>query len=376
MLRACRMIWFPLLGIGWFMWSHPMLSSLDEENVEVYQVPGRYAAWPANFGIWSWGDEILVGFQSGYYKRLEPNFHPIDRERPAEDLLARSLDAGRTWTTEQHPDLLPPEGTLESGIPIVGGGKPDMDCPGGIDFSNPDFALTARMNDPDSGTSRFYYSMNRGRNWEGPYKIPNFGQRGTAARTDYLIEGKHDLTLFLTAAKPNGKEGHVMVVQTHDGAKTWQFVSFIGPEPQGDDFAICPSSVRLSPTSVITAIRHRHWIEVWRSDDNLRTWHFVNKPIAETGKGNPPSMIRLQDGRIAITYGVRLPPYQIRARLSRDEAQTWGPELILRTGAAGWDIGYTRTVQRPDGKIVTVYYWDESPQKDGYIAALIWDPGK
>jgi hypothetical protein len=25
---------------------------------------------------------------------------------------------------------------------------------------------------------------------------------------------------------------------------------------------------------------------------------------------------------------------------------------------------------------VTVYYWDESADKDGYIAAVIWDPGK
>ncbi len=375
MLPMRRTLWVAMLGISYLLWARPLPDTVQEHTVVVYQVPGRYAAWPANFGIWSWGDEILVGFQSGYFKRQTPEMHPIDHDRPAEDLLARSLDGGETWTTERHLDLLPPDGTRESGILIEGGGKPDRDCPGGIDFSNPNFALTARMNDPDSGTSRFYYSLNRGRNWEGPFKIPNFGQKGTAARTDYLIEGKHDLTLFLTAAKSNGKEGHVMVVQTHDGARTWHFISFIGPEPTGDDFAICPSSVRLSPTSVVTAIRHRHWIEVWRSDDNLKTWTFLNKPIPDTGKGNPPSMVRLKDGRIVITYGVRVPPYEVRARLSQDGAQTWGPEIILRTGAANWDIGYPRTVQRPDGKIVTVHYWDESPEKDGYIAATIWDPG-
>ncbi len=374
MLPARKWNWIAFWGVGFFLWGHPAPPTVSEHNVVIYQVAGRYAAWPANHGIWSWGNEILVGFQSGYLQQHTPELHPIDHDHPAEDLLARSLDGGETWTIEKHPDLRPPEGTRESGIAIESGGTSDMDCPGGFDFSNPDFILTARFSDANTGPSRFYYSMNRGKTWDGPYKIPDFGQRGTMARTDYMVNGKHDLTLFLAASKSTGKEGRVMVEQTNDGAKTWHFVSFIGPEPPVGDYAIMPSTVRLSPTSVLTAIRHSHWIETWRSDDNLETWHYVNTPVPETGKGNPPSMIRLHDGRIAMTYGVRVPPYEIRARLSSDDGQTWGPEIVLRTGAAGWDIGYTRTVQRADGKIVTVYYWDESPEKDGYIAAVIWDP--
>lgn len=372
MLRSCGRKWWVGMGAVILLWSYQASPSTMEHDVVVYQAPGRYAAWPANHGIWAWGNEILVGFQSGYFKRQGPGAHPIDHDHPAEDLLARSMDGGETWTIEKHQDLLPPDGTREAGILIERGGKPDSDCPGGIDFSNPDFCLTARMADADGGASRFYCSMNRGRTWQGPYKIPNLGQ--TAARTDYLINSKNDLTLLLAVSKSTGKEGRVMVVRTDDGAKTWRFVSFIGPEPPAGDFAIMPSTVRLSPTSALTAIRHSHWIETWRSDDDLQTWRYVSAPAPETGKGNPPSMIRLRDGRIVITYGVRIPPYEIRARLSADEGQTWGPEIVLRTGAAGWDIGYTRTVQRPDGKIVTVYYWDESPTKDGYIVATIWDP--
>ncbi|HUZ46496.1 MAG TPA: sialidase family protein [Terriglobia bacterium] len=375
-MKALRIISIALLGAGFLLGNLQARQPASEHTVDIYWKPGRYAAWPANHGIWSWGNEILVGFESGYFQRRGPDAHPISHDRPAEDLLARSLDGGETWTVERHPDLRPPTGTKEAGIPIEAGGKPDSNCPGGIDFSNPNFALTAVMSDKDGGTSRFYYSLDRGKAWKGPYRLPDFGQPGTAARTDYLINGKHSLTLFLSVSKSNGKEGRVMVVQTDDGAKTWHFVSFIGPEPRVGDYAIMPSTVRLSPTSVLAAIRHSHWIEIWRSDDNLKTWHYVNTPVPETGKGNPPSMIRLKDGRIALTYGVRVPPYQIRARLSKDDGQTWGPVRVLRTGAAGWDIGYPRTVERPDGKIVTVYYWDASPQKDGLIAATIWDPGR
>ena len=63
----------------------------------------------------------------------------------------------------------------------------------------------------------------------------------------HLINGPHDLTMFLTAAKRNRLEGRVICVRTHDGAKTWDFESYVCPEPKWKrDYAIMPSSVRLA----------------------------------------------------------------------------------------------------------------------------------
>ncbi len=42
------------------------LDALTE--VVVYKEAGRFAGWPANHGIWSWGNEIVVGFKLGHYK--------------------------------------------------------------------------------------------------------------------------------------------------------------------------------------------------------------------------------------------------------------------------------------------------------------------
>src|ERR1043166_3124889 len=39
----------------------------DIRHVVVYHEPGKFAGWPANAGIWSWGDEILVGFHAGFF---------------------------------------------------------------------------------------------------------------------------------------------------------------------------------------------------------------------------------------------------------------------------------------------------------------------
>jgi hypothetical protein len=344
------------------------------KNVVVYRESGRFGGWPANHGIWTWGSEILVGFESGYFKEKTQG-HAIDYNRPAEHVLARSLDAGETWTIEKPEGLRPPSSIKVAGVPTAEGGKEPIDCPGGIDFTSPGFVLTARMADINIGPSRFYVSNDRGKNWIGPYGIPGFGQKGIAARTDYLVNGKHELTMFLTAAKSNGKEGRVICVRTRDGGKNWDFVSFIGPEPEGDDYAIMPSSVRLSSNRIVTAIRHRNFIDLYRSEDDGKTWRFVTKPAPDTGGGNPPSMVRLQDGRLAITYGYRSAPFGIRARLSGDEGDSWSDAIDLRSDGGAWDLGYTRTIQRPDGKMVTVYYFNDAKDKERYIGATIWDPG-
>jgi hypothetical protein len=62
---------------------------LAGQHVRVYAEPGRFGGWPANHGIWSWGDEILVGFSAGYHKDNGPNRHAIDHDKPEEHLLAR-----------------------------------------------------------------------------------------------------------------------------------------------------------------------------------------------------------------------------------------------------------------------------------------------
>jgi len=63
----------------------------------------------------------------------------------------------------------------------------------------------------------------------------------------------------------------------------------------------------------------------------------------------------------------------MRARLSGDDGKTWGDEITLRDDGAGRDIGYPQTVQREDGKIVTVYYFQDHEQPERYIAATIWE---
>jgi predicted neuraminidase len=355
--------------------SPPASPVTSATHVLVSRAPGRYGGWPANHGIWKWGDEILVGFSWGHMTDGgAERGHPIDRQRPEEHMLARSLDGGDTWTLEKPTGLTPPPdpGNI-AGVPTERG-KPVSDLTTPIDFTAPGFALTARMSNIHVGPSWFFYSTDKGKAWNGPFSLPDFGHKGIAARTDYLVEGPRQLTMFLTAAKSNGREGRVICVRTTDGGRTWTQVGLVGPEPEGNDFAIMPSSLRLSPTSILTLVRHRQWIEAYRSDDNGANWTHVVRAVPDTGRGNPPSLVKLQDGRLLVTFGYRAEPFGIRARTSTDQGRTWSSDLVVRPGAVDWDLGYTRSVQRADGKIVTVYYYNDATSPERYIGATIWTP--
>jgi hypothetical protein len=348
-------------------------------NVMVYKQAGRFAGWPANHGMWIWGNEIVVGFESGQFK-VNRDIHAIDYSKKEEHLLARSKDGGETWTIEKPLSLLPPPGGKMAGVPTEDGGKQVTDNKTAIDFSNPGFAMTVRMMDKDIGPSRFYYSYDKGKTWMGPYSVPDFGTPGIMARTDYFIDGPRTMTMFVTAALENRQEGRVFCLRTTDGGITWNRVGVASnPIQKSNSFSIMPSSVRLTKDSIVSAVRRKegneNFIELVRSDDNGATWRQVSRiTVHVTGNsGNPPSMLRLKDGRLCVTYGHRAVPFGIRARISTDEGATWGEELILRKDAGDRDLGYPRTVQRPDGKLVTVYYYNDGGKTERYIAATIWD---
>lgn len=357
------------------------------QHFTVYREPGRFAGWPANYGLWNWGDEIVVGFVAGYHRAGE-GFHAIDNHRSMMTMQARSRDGGETWEAQPFHGRTPGSRALSAdehtdyehaiGIPDWHDDAP-APHPGGIDFTHPDFALMAARTGLEAGAvSWFYTSTDRCETWDGPFSLPTFGQKGVAARTDYLPLSPRECLLFLTATKPDGREGRVFCARTGDGGASFEFVSWVGPEnPPG--YAIMPSSVRLPDGRIITALRmvegSRAWIDVYASDDNGMKWQFLERPTINTGRGgNPPALIRLRDGRLCLVYGYRAPPYGLRACFSEDGGQTWGGEIILRGDGGTHDLGYPRVAQRADGALVIVYYYADYPASERYIAATVWRP--
>ncbi len=364
------------------------------KNITIYREAGRYGGWPANYGIWSWDDEIVVGFVAGYHKMVL-NAHARDKSKPFTTMQARSLDGGETWIVQPMPVASPgnralsadehadPEFKLRTALENGDSHSP-RPCPGGIDFMHPDFAMLCARTGLGAGTaSWFYTSMDRCQTWDGPYALPMFGQAGIEARTDVHILDEKTCMLFLSASRASGREGKgVFCARTTNGGQSFQFVSWVAQAAEG--FVIMPSSVHRVGGKWLTAVRcqgnsaeggQRNWIDLYVSEDNALTWRLLAQPEEDSGHGgNPPSLVTLQDGRLCLTYGYRNPPYGIRARTSDDEGQTWSTPVILRDDGGSHDLGYPRSVQRSDGKVVTVYYFNDESGGAAYIAATIWQP--
>lgn len=350
--------------------------SLIQHGIVFYE-EGRYGGWPANHGIWIWGNEILVGFIEADYKETT-GLHDYD-PATTKNKYARSKDGGLTWSIED---------ALEHGQSAWryddSGLNESMP-----DFTNPDFIITFHRHKNDYGPTRFYYSENRGLVWHGPYMFPNLGTNGVAARTDYIIEGQKEMNVFLTVAKSDKKEGRVALSRTTDGGVNWKLVSWIGMEPEGKGFDIMSSSVRLSPSKLLTVVRTRignneqGLLTSYLSSDNGQSWEKLKNPVNDTGLGgSPPALVKMTDGRLALAYIYRSESgSRVNVKFSSDEGLNWGDEIILRSGdGANRDVGYPRMIQREDGRLVLIYYWNNVNKAGAkpyrYIAYTIFDPDR
>jgi|GEM_PF-1056165 len=348
----------------------PKLKPASMQHVNVYKEPGRFGGWPAGYSAnqWIWGNEIMVAFRRGYYK-ANPTSHTVDWSKPSRRCQARSLDGGQTWVLEESVSTRGKQGW------------PDPST-GGINFAHPDFAMQLG--------GRFSISYDRGRTWQGRYSFTGL-DLGMTSRHDYMVQGQKECLFFLSAAMPevsgSNHNDRAFMARTTDGGHTFQFVSWLTDEKSIRVRSVMPSAVRTSPSRLVAATRRKiknddtrknsNWIEASVSNDNGASWRYLSK-VADTDRGeengSPPAMVRLRDGRLALAYGYRSYPIGIRARLSSDDGKTWSDEIVLRDDGGTWDLGYPRMMQRPDGKLVTIYYHNTRQNPEPHIVATIWDP--
>lgn len=350
------------------------------QHIKVYYEDGRFGGWPANNGVWNWGDEILVGFVDA--EHMERRGHTYDSST-SRYMYARSKDGGKTWKIEdayesgQTAIAHDHRGIEEKSTPQV------LKDP--INFEHPDLVFTLTRDNIHDGNSFFYYSYDRGNNFSGPYQLPNLDTPGIAARTDYIVDGENKVNVFLTVAKENQREGRIAMFRTVDGGLNWTNHAFIGEEPEG--FSIMPSSVRLSDTEIITTIRgrevnpRRDFIKAYHTVNNGDNWQKLYEPVYDTGwGGSPPALLKLADGRLALSYIFRSAyGSRVGLKFSEDDGQTWSHEITIRCNDyATNDVGYPRMIQRDDGKLVIIYYWNHAANPNNnpyrYIAATIVDP--
>jgi hypothetical protein len=360
------------------------------EHYVVHDDPERYFGWPANYGLWTWGEEAVCIFLQCERGGSTVDLHARDRKQPVRPMQARSLDGGRTWSVMPFPGVTPGglglsgdehvDGALKAAPNIVPTRDlPVLDTP--IDFLDRETLVMGARTDLAAGSlSWFYVSRDRARSWQGPYHLGDLGLSGLSARTDIVPLGRHDALWLISAAKEDGSEGRVVCARTRDGGRSFTLESIVDDQPGW--MSIMPASLKLASGRVLALVRcqtpkgaiRAGWIDQFVSDDEGKTWQPAGRPVPDVGPaGNPPALVRLADGRLVVVYGYRSAPFGIRARMSANDGVTWGPEVVLRDDGGGPDLGYPRLVVRDDGRLLAVYYYNLGDASERFIAATVFD---
>lgn len=156
---------------------------------------------------------------------------------------------------------------------------------------------------------------------------------------------------------------------------TWNGKEWSPPSalPEAKGFSLYePSAVEYEKGHILLAVRaHREEkMTILLSDSRDGGENF--SPFRETGIcGSPPHLCK-KESAVIMTYGRRIQPYGIRARVSFDAGKSWGEEIVLRKDGLDWDLGYPASLVLSDGNLLTVYYMKARGEKLPEIQYTIW----
>ena len=117
------------------------------------------------------------------------------------------------------------------------------------------------------------------------------------------------------------------------------------------------------------------YFSLWQSEstDGGRTFSEPRRISPDDLLGAPPHLLRLSDGTLVSTCGLREKPYGIRALISRDGGNSWSePFLLYDNQGISLDLGYPASVELKDGSILTVFYAHPEPGAPAEILQVIW----
>lgn len=212
-------------------------------------------------------------------------------------------------------------------------------------------------------------STDGGRTWSRKYRTPVYSPHGPTLMKDG--------TLFFAGQRQGSLSGQITGTQefcaafSEDNGQSWQIRSVI-PMPKGHDIRkICEiHGIETHDGTLVIQYRNEHndLYETWQSEssDGGRTW---SEPHSVC-KGFPSHLQKISSGRIIMTYGYRMKPFGIRARISEDSGRNWSDEIILSDDGKNWDLGYPSTVEMADGTFFTLWY--ENRGKGAKLRHLRW----
>jgi len=170
---------------------------------------------------------------------------------------------------------------------------------------------------------------------------------------------------------PGREKNSAYLLASHDDGRTWAEPVVIGADDYNETDLLSLGQDRW--LAACRTLKDAH-LELFTSEDNGATWT-CHGPLTLPGQ-HPAHLLRLADGRILLTYGIRNRGlYAVGARLSEDRGRTWDPPRLLVDLEDATDGGYPSSVQFQDGTILTAYYCNQiAAHRRYHMGVLLWSP--
>jgi hypothetical protein len=327
--------------------------------------------------------ELLLAFREAKWRNTG-HVH-LHRDPTTRTSLLRSRDDGASWFSHVTPL---PDGGNGVGISRLSDGTLFV-CAYQWRFSPPERPedlkglprqghLDALDLDSAGGGVLITRSLTDGYTWTAPQRIP-FPSEWPDLVAHAGPSERSDGTLLLPTNARRGPEerNHAVILESDDGGSTWRAGPNLTANAPGD-FSFAETQLVTCPSGRMIAM-HRTNEQYWQnvSEDGGHTWSDAWETPIWCGGSSPAEMRVLSDGRLLLTRGYRREPFGVRAYLSRDEGDTWDVEneIVLRDDGPNRDVGYPSTVELSDGRLFTVYYWQDE-EHIRHVQGTWWKPPK
>ena len=195
-------------------------------------------------------------------------------------------------------------------------------------------------------------SEDEGKTWSTPERIDIFTPHGMQIMPNgnlgYIGYVGYD------REKCGFAQGFGMITSA-DG-RTWSAVTPVAGSGYDE-----PGYVFTDENTVLVYLRKVDGLYQSTSKDGGASFSEPEKIMGDVAN-TPVHILTTSKGVLVMTYGHRSDPFGLQAKLSYDKGKTWSEPIVLTDDGFEWDLGYSATVELPDGTMYTVYYQKLNPK--------------